>query len=243
MLLFPGIIHWHAEHVQWAVATSKLGQLANKEWSHSHLRLNLGGADGQDPEEDRKDAVAALWRAVERRLQLFDEVYAIRAALGIGRRERINLKHLQELGLIRGSVLDDIRRLRNAIQHKSEMPPERNQCLLYQDAIWYFLRSTELYARRIPTGYELIENQESYAKGKINERIEVSMRPPEWNVEVYCEHLSPDHYTLNSREAWIEVELFNNRINIDPEGIAFAWGTITDPAWILEFVKLYFSLT
>jgi hypothetical protein len=175
--LSPEILRWPAEQCEWTHVISQLGQIANNEWNHGHLRLNSAIANGPNSEEDRKDAIAAFWRAVERRQQLFDEVYAVRVLLGLGRRERIHLSHLQALGLIRGSVLDDIRRLRNAIEHESEAPPELSQCFLYQDAIWYFLRSTEPYARRIPTAYELIEDHESYSRGEIQERIEIKMSP------------------------------------------------------------------
>jgi hypothetical protein len=243
VLLNPEVLHWQAQHVGWSSATSQLGKLATQEFAHADLRLNSAREQGQDRDEDRKDAIAALWRAVERRQQLFDQVYAIKVPLRLGNRKHVHLGHLQELGLIRGSVLDDIRRLRNAIQHRSEMAPRRSQCLLYQDAVWYFLRSTETYARRVPTGYEFIEDYEHYGKQKFaEERIEVTIGPPRWAAaEVFCENLSPDHYSMTNQESWIPVETDNNFVNAGPDGSAFVMGFITDPAWIVELSKVYFS--
>ena len=228
MLLSPEIFGWPAQQCEWTAATSQLGQLANKEWGHGHLRLNSASTGERSRDEDLMDAMTAFWRAVERRQQLFDKVYEIRVLLGLGRRERINLNHLQELGLIRGSVLDEIRRLRNAIQHNSEVPPELSQCLLYQDAIWYFLRSTEPFARRIPTAYELIADLVGYSRGDVQERIEIKMRPPYWVVEVIGEAVSPEHYSTTSRDSWIPVESPDKDIRTWPDGRAFLRGRIAD---------------
>jgi hypothetical protein len=240
ILLSPEILRWIPQYCGWIPAPSRLGRLAKNEWDHGNFRLSSVAENGQDREEDRKDAIAALWRAVERRLQLFDEVYNIRRLLGINRRSKIHLGHLQELGLIRGSVLDDIRRLRNAIEHDSGAPPERKQCLLYQDAIWYFLRSTEGYTRGIPNTYELIEDLEKYANGETEERVEIRMHPPEWSIGIFCERLSPDHYAMTSRDDWIPID-FPGDINAGLDGVAHIMGSITDPAWTLEFAKTYFS--
>jgi hypothetical protein len=216
--------------------TSQLGQLARREWDHGHLRLN--SSPGQpDLEQDRIDAIAALWRAVERRQQLFDEVYAIKGLLGMTRREKVHLSHLEQLGIIRGSVLDDIRRLRNAIEHRSEVAPDRQQCLLYQDATWYFLRSTEVYARRVPDIFELIRRADL---GNL-ERVEIEMGPPSWSAKITSELLSPEFVSICKRDSWIPIKLANYGILTIPDNTVSIWGSISERDWVLEAAKIYFS--
>jgi hypothetical protein len=82
-----------------------------------------------------------------------------------------------------------------------------------------------------------------FDRDRIALRVEVKMCPPTWDVAVSCEALSPDHYTMTSRESWVPVELFDDGIRAWPDGVAFIRGAIIDPVWILELAKVYFSGT
>jgi hypothetical protein len=251
--LSPQILRWRTEEVGWSPATSRLGQMAVEEWDHGFLRLNPPRQDSLDRKEDRKDAIAALWRAVERRIQLFDEVYNIRKVLRISSRESVRLAHLQELGLVRGSVLNDIRALRNDIQHSRRVrqgtavmreaaePPSRDQCLLYQDAVWYFLRSTERFARRVPSEYAFVG--ESLERS--DNRVSIEMEPPEWTAGVRADGISVDLVSRIPVESWIPIKLvFTEELGwyfYSMRGLVLMSGYIEDAAWTLELAKMYFA--
>jgi hypothetical protein len=252
--LSPEVLRWRTQEIGWSPATSQLGRLAIEEWDHGSLRLNPPCQGSSGRKEDRKDAIAAFWRAVERRIQLFDEVYKARKVLGLNSREPFNLRHLEDLGLVRGSILNDIRKLRNDIQHsvrlqrgtgltrESVEPPPRTQCLLYQDAVWYFLRSTERFAQRIPAEYTLVQE----GGNEDEQLVSIQMEPPDWTVRISIQQL-PDHLISQTPvELWIPIKIdtsdFHELSFIAVRGIVVTAGSIDDPAWMRELAKIYFAM-
>jgi hypothetical protein len=55
---------------------------------------------------------------------------------------------LEELGLIRKHLINEINKLRNLIEHEDKGIPEINLCKLYLEFTWYFLKSTNLLCIR-----------------------------------------------------------------------------------------------
>lgn len=238
--LSPEILSWQAENISWIPATSEFGLLAAKEWKHATLRLDPPCDEQKDREEDRKDAVAALWRAVERRIQLFESDYVISQ---LPSRTQGKLNRLQELGLVSGSVLSDIRDLRNEITHESADPPDREKCLIYRDAVWYFLRSTERFAVHIVGEFVLVNTTAP------DQRIEISMGPPEWSITIRAESLPINLVSRQMRESWAPVRLAVSEnygtlfFPVRDSSSMIMTGFIDDTDWILALAQRYFSAT
>ena len=127
--LSPEFLSWHTAAGDSELLESVLGIQALEEWDHAALRLNSDSGGAGDRAVDRKDAVAALSRAVERRIQLFRTIYAIGNIPGICVADALD--QLEEVGLARGLVLRQVRKLRNKTEHESQAPPSRGECLLY----------------------------------------------------------------------------------------------------------------
>lgn len=106
---------------------------------HQHACDRLAG----DPNEfDRVDAIMALRRVVGRRVKALKEIYQLRE-LPTGTKPRHDLELLEYFGIIRPFMLKRLIDIRNIVEHQDSSPPPVDECLMYADLIWYFLRSTD----------------------------------------------------------------------------------------------------
>lgn len=89
---------------------------------------------------DRIDAILALKRSMDVRLQHLDSIYGLRQYAqpqGIGW-----LGLLEEWGVIRQRVLRRMKQLRNAVEHDGVDPPSLDACEDYAEVNWWFLKAT-----------------------------------------------------------------------------------------------------
>ncbi|HEV2175393.1 MAG TPA: hypothetical protein VGR71_17590 [Nitrospira sp.] len=106
---------------------------------HQHACDRLAG----DPNEfDRVDSIMALRRVVGRRVKALKEIYKLRE-LPTGTKPRHDLELLEYFGIIRPFMLKRLIDIRNIVEHQDSSPPSVDECLMYADLIWYFLRSTD----------------------------------------------------------------------------------------------------
>jgi hypothetical protein len=241
-----GVLNWPLAGEGSSPLDSPLGAQATGEWDHAALRLDPRSTDQP---LDRKDAISALSRAVERRIQLFHTVYGVDAPdprrptqpaiPGMTTRDRLD--QLRELGLARGLVLTQLRKLRNKTEHESAEPPSREECHLYLDAVWYFLRSTERFARRKVEEFDLSDDT---AGGEVT----ITVRPPEWTAIQLTGHLPGSAVSRSPMDGFIPVEiavssdvgsLFRER----SDGSFQVTGFITEPRWQLAVAIKYFTLS
>ena len=106
---------------------------------HQHACDILAG----DPNRDQRgDAIRALRRAVGMRLKELKEIYQLRE-LPTGMRSLKDLELLESFGIIRPFMLMRLIDLRNSVEHEDSIPPPTDECLMFADLVWYFLRSTD----------------------------------------------------------------------------------------------------
>jgi len=98
-------------------------------------------ADDAD-EFDRVDAIMALRRVVAQRVKALKEIYNLRD-LPIGPKPKGDLELLSEFGIIRPFMLKRLVDIRNIVEHQDSSPPPTDECLMFADLVWYFLRSTD----------------------------------------------------------------------------------------------------
>ncbi|MFF4407218.1 hypothetical protein [Streptomyces sp. NPDC001404] len=89
---------------------------------------------------DRIDAVLALKRAMQTRLDHLNAIYNFKQYPQC--RDQGWLGLLESWGVIRQRMLRRMRQLRNAVEHDNAEPPSLEECQDYCEVVWWFLRGT-----------------------------------------------------------------------------------------------------
>lgn len=90
----------------------------------------------------RVDAIITLRRVVGRRVKELMEIYHLRE-LPTGTKPKYDLELLEFFGIIRPFMLRELIDIRNFVEHQDSSPPPTDECLVFADLVWYFLRSTD----------------------------------------------------------------------------------------------------
>lgn len=265
--LSPDILTWQASPEETSPVLSRLGKSSHDEWEHARILLNPPCDCCKDREIDRKDAILAIWRSIEFRIRLLEEVYFLVNIPGLiekvpNAKKRSNkeaqLQVLEEVDLVRGEVLQAIRKIRNEVMHGPRdddavspadytpvVVPAREKCLLSHDLVWYFLRSTEHLARRKLASYYLSDDPMNNP-----DPLTIALAPPNWAVDVSNSSLREDLVSYEERRSWIPV--YVGSLN-KGEGYEHGYccpgreeGTIdlmgfVDDEWSLDFAKKSFT--
>lgn len=104
-------------------------------WSHAEQILS-----SKNDELHRADAITALKRCLNQRLQLIEETYNFKALFG---KNTHYLEILEYMNLVRPLMLKKLFTIRNDIEHRDAQPPDIERCLELLDLVWYFLKSTD----------------------------------------------------------------------------------------------------
>ncbi|MFD8967450.1 hypothetical protein ACFV0C_21055 [Streptomyces sp. NPDC059568] len=107
------------------------------ESSHAHADYRI---KNHQTAYDRVDAILALKRSMQIRLEHLDSLYGFKQypeykTLG-------GLGVLERWGVIRKRMLQRMRQLRNAVEHDGAEPPILDECEDYAEVTWWFLRGT-----------------------------------------------------------------------------------------------------
>jgi hypothetical protein len=121
---------------------------ASRPYLHWRLAIELLSIEADDVR--RGTAIHKLWNAVDTRVRMLRRDYRLsdlKRTLGLPRKLE-TLRVLDYLGLARPLILEDLRRIRNSVEHADEGAPLYAACLRHIDSVWYFLRSTDSLAMR-----------------------------------------------------------------------------------------------
>lgn len=100
-----------------------------------------------DPNEfDRVDAIITLRRVIGKRVKMLKEIHQLRE-LPTGVKPKHDLELLEYFGIIRPFMLKRLIDIRNFVEHQDSSPPSTDECLMFADIVWYFLRSTDAMAK------------------------------------------------------------------------------------------------
>jgi|GEM_PF-6589760 len=89
------------------------------------------------------DAIINLNKAIGLRIKALNENYHFNSSPFKTKEKKI-LGQLEEFGLIRPKLLNEITTFRNNIEHNDSDPPTQKKCLDYLEVCWYFLKATDL---------------------------------------------------------------------------------------------------
>lgn len=97
---------------------------------------------GNPSDLDRVDAITTLRRAVARRVRMLNEIYHLRK-LPVTPKPKDDLHLLSSFDIMRPFMVKRLIDIRNIVEHQDSEPPPTNECLMFADLVWYFLRSTD----------------------------------------------------------------------------------------------------
>ncbi|MGJ7567869.1 hypothetical protein ACSFBM_28735 [Variovorax sp. GB1R11] len=86
--------------------------------------------------------MSSLKRSINTRLKALEAEYGFSKLPTAKAKKRI-LETLQDFGLVRPTLLAELMKLRNDIEHNDAQPPDQATCHMYVDVVWYFLKSTD----------------------------------------------------------------------------------------------------
>lgn len=121
---------------------------AERPYRHWHLAVELVGPDADDIR--RGAAIHKLWNAIESRVRMLHQQYRLHILKGVLSlpKRTDTFEVLAHIGLARPFILRQLKDIRNSVEHQDRGAPSHADCLRHIDSVWYFLRSTDLFAAR-----------------------------------------------------------------------------------------------
>ncbi|WP_369387895.1 hypothetical protein AB5J72_09995 [Streptomyces sp. CG1] len=203
--------------------------IARAEASFHHAAYRLSNHHGK---YDRIDAVLALKRAVDARLEHLNRIYNFGQysdSKSIGW-----LGLLETWGVILQRSLRRLRRLRNAVEHDGAEPPTLEECEDYQEVCWWFLKGTIDYLGPLDN-YDFYWNDSSGS-------FSIDYNP--LAVTLFGDFV-PEVLSDSRMGGWIKLEAMVN-LSRRLEGRYFLQGEVVDEGARLQFLQFamdYFGMT
>jgi hypothetical protein len=112
-------------------------------WRHGNDLIS-----GATSQHDFEVAIMQLQRAVEQRDTILEQLYRFREVPWSANNSS-QYSVMASLGIIRPSLKDPLRELRNRIVHEvDDVGLDRKQCEYLSDTAWYYLKATDLLTRQ-----------------------------------------------------------------------------------------------
>jgi hypothetical protein len=137
--LLPDFMDWHNSSEGGELLDLGEWRRGHDIWEHAQLKLHQNAT-----EMDRVDAITTLKRCLNQRLKEIEKAYKLK---GLFNTNKKYLQLLEQCGLVRPLILQDLMEIRNLIEHEDKRPPKLDRCLELLDVIWYFLRATDSITR------------------------------------------------------------------------------------------------
>ena len=157
-------------------------------WRHGNELL--AGAKSQ---RDLEVAIMQFQRAVEQRDTILEQLYRFRTIPWFPSNTS-QYSIMASLGMIRPSLKEPLRQLRNRIAHEvADVELDHKQCDYLCDAAWYYLKATDLPARQCATTLVLTcgEDDPHWTM------LEFGFSPGSWSISIQGD--VPDRHVLTER--------------------------------------------
>lgn len=99
------------------------------------------------------DAITNLRKAVNYRVSLLFDNLGIEKLNFDGLGETKKLEKLEALGIVKPLLINKLLFIRNEIEYRDMLPPDKNECEELIDIVWYFYKSTDRYCNVQPDEY------------------------------------------------------------------------------------------
>lgn len=155
-----------------------------------------------DPNEfDRVDAIINLRRVVAQRVKALNKQYQLRQ-LPTGQKPSGDLELLSYFGIIRPFMLRRLVDIRNIVEHEASSPPSADECMMFADLVWYFLRSTDKLVHRSVD--EIIFERDTPGSDLLI--VRVTFQQPFSGRPVINASLDPSSVAYEPRANWMRIE-------------------------------------
>ena len=190
---------------------------------------------------DLMDGIINLKRALNSRLLLIRKIYGI-DSFNFVEIKGGTLEILEQLGIIRPTILRKLMEIRNNIEHNDSPPPNIEKCKELVDILWYFLRSTDTLVQKKCTSIEGTFDDTNYI---INFYIDMSD-----GILITTNAVLPENLiSLDQKANKIKI-LINEYRDIDSNedylqldtGKVFKGRVVFEEHQMLLFLKQYFSI-
>jgi hypothetical protein len=160
----PQIFEWESRVETSSHSESDSWRRAYAIWHHAEQLL-----ENPDTQFNRIDVITTLKRSMDNRIRLLDKIYNFRK-ITIKDKPRGHLELLHHFRIIRSRMIQKLLDIRNALEHADAEPPSHEDCFEFLEFTWYFLRSTDLLARRTIEClfFDPPESENGYQGGEFN---------------------------------------------------------------------------
>jgi hypothetical protein len=155
--LSPEVLNWSAYRGSYSVDDTSLWQRPYAIWNHAEELLSRSRSDFT-----RSDAITTLRRAVDHRIKHLARIYDFKRLPIPGKPQDI-VEILGFVGLVRPLMLGKLIEIRNLLEHEDASPPGYDDCIVFLEFVWYFLRSTDLTVRETLDTFDYVpQDDEAY---------------------------------------------------------------------------------
>ena len=194
--LDPSVLSWSAFTETSGIHDDKSWKRPYEIWEHAMATLKATPSEFQ-----RTDALIALRRAVDRRVRQLQGIYDPKM-IPIATKPSGVLELFTFFGVVRPQMLERLIEIRNRVEHEDAAPPSLDDLQVYQELVWYFLRSTDFLVRQSVESFMLNRDEERFS----SYWLEVTFGPEVDWIPKFRGWVEPNHWSPNHRPDWIHVQ-------------------------------------
>ncbi|MDW0118620.1 hypothetical protein QTL97_16970 [Sporosarcina thermotolerans] len=154
------IFYWDSSSTGGTVLSQEPISRAYSIWEHAKTLI-----EGNNSKFALADGVTNLKRSYNHRLNHIETLYSFRI-INIKNKPKGYLELLESFQIVRPYIMDNLRLIRNAIEHNDAPPPDINRCKELLDVVWYFLKSTDKLVQLLQETCFELENEDSHGEAK-----------------------------------------------------------------------------
>jgi hypothetical protein len=197
--LDPSWLSWKDNGPWWELLDKKKAERPYEIHGHACNRLAHG-----TNELDRVDVITTLRRAVAQRVKVLRDVYGLRK-LPIPNKPKGDFELLAYLGLVRPLMLRRLIDIRNIVEHEDSDPPTSEDCEIFADFVWYFLRSTDVLVRWRLFDFGVLPEEAGRVRQASDQEVRIYYDDPPNGPLCIEAFLYQDGFAYEPRLDWIEI--------------------------------------
>jgi len=194
MWISPVVFDWEPMVESSTDFTSSRWKRSYELWSHAEQILNKSTT-----EFERANLIMNLRKAVDRRVRLLDERYSFRA-IPVKDKPSDKLVLLEFVGVVRPRMLQKLIAIRNVVEHDDAKPPDPENCEVFLEFTWYFLRSTDMIMQRVVDRITFTDNENGCW-------VELGINPPDRWLPLLRGWLPASLISDEFRDGWPAVRI------------------------------------
>ena len=200
----PAVLHWNVTVQGWKHLPAEIWKRPYILWNHADRYIKAA-----DTELMLVDGITTLRRVINLRVRHIFRNYELRT-LKMRNRGGGTLELLEQLELIKPSVLKRLLEVRNVIEHEDRPPPDKTACAELSEFTWYFLRATDHAASAVTVAIGLTiprDEDHFFVYDGWGLGIKLTTGPEEqWRVKMEAA-LPASVVSFVENPGWIEIEV------------------------------------